>query len=172
MGKSTCKLTGHERPLWAPWRIEYITSEKDGPCFFCEKAEGGDVPNHVIARGRTAFVLLNTFPYNSGHVLIAPYRHVADLNDLTPDELTELMVLAVRAKEVMTTVMQPQGFNFGFNIGAAAGAGVADHVHGHMVPRWVGDTNFMPVLGDTRVVPQALDETAALLREAWDSDTE
>lgn len=129
--------------------------------------KGADEANHVIARGETAFVLLNTFPYNSGHVMIAPYRHTADLSDLDQNELAEIMALALKAKDVMTRLMHPQGFNFGFNIGAPAGAGVADHVHGHMVPRWVGDTNFMPVLGSTRVVPQALKDTADLLRSGW-----
>lgn len=162
-------LAGQTRPLWAPWRIDYITGPKDGACFFCEKAAApaADAANHVIARGRTAFVLLNTYPYNSGHVLVAPYRHVADLSLLDAEELGEIMSLSMTAKAVMTRVMRPQGFNFGFNLGEAAGAGVADHVHGHLVPRWGGDTNFMSVLADTRVVPQALTDTAALLRAAW-----
>lgn len=160
-------VTAHARPLWAPWRIEYIVGPKDGTCFFCEKAHGDDESAHVVARGEAAFVLLNTYPYNSGHLLVAPYRHVGDLSDLRQDELAELMSLIVRAKEVMTGAMHPQGFNIGFNIGEPAGAGVADHVHGHIVPRWVGDTNFMPVIGDRRVVPQALADTAALLRKAW-----
>jgi len=165
--KHLAEVTTHARPLWAPWRIEYIVGPKDGVCFFCAKAESDDESNHVIVRGRTAFVLLNTFPYNSGHVLVAPYRHVADLSDLTEDELTELMSLVIQAKDVMTRTMQPQGFNIGFNIGESAGAGVADHVHGHIVPRWVGDTNFMSVLGNARVVPQSLDDTASMLRAAW-----
>jgi len=166
-GRKGSDLTAHARPLWAPWRIQYITGSKKDACFLCAKAKGDDETNHVIARGKLAFALLNTFPYNSGHVLVAPYRHVADLSLLTADELSEVMALILRVKEVMTTTLHPHGFNIGFNIGTPAGAGVADHVHGHIVPRWIGDTNFMPVLGDVRVVPQALDDTAKLLRDAW-----
>ncbi len=160
-------VSKHGRPLWAPWRIEYILSCKDGACFFCEKAGGEDVTNYIIARDSLCFALLNTYPYNSGHVLVAPYRHAPDLSALESDELAQMMSLIVRVKNVMRKVMAPEGFNIGFNIGEAAGAGVLDHVHGHVVPRWVGDTNFMPVVGDVRVVPQALADTAALLREAW-----
>jgi ATP adenylyltransferase len=166
-GRKRSDSTAHARPLWAPWRIQYIAAPTKGGCFLCEKAKGEPVANHVIARGQHAFVLLNTFPYNSGHVLVAPYRHTADLSLLNPDELAEVMGLILRAKDVMTQTMHPHGFNIGFNLGAPAGAGVADHVHGHVVPRWIGDTNFMPVLGDTRVVPQALEDTAGLLRDAW-----
>ena len=166
----TADVTPHNRPLWAPWRLEYITGkEQTSHCFLCDKANGDDVQNHVIARGESAFVLLNTFPYNSGHLLVAPYRHVATLTDLEEAEFTELLQLAVRAQAVLGHVMHPEGFNVGFNIGAAAGAGIADHVHGHIVPRWSGDTNFMPVLADTRIVPQALDDTAGVLRDAWAS---
>lgn len=160
------------RPLWAPWRIEFIKAPRHGGCFLCEKSQAcasRDGENLVIGRGQHAYVLVNTFPYNSGHLLVAPFRHVPDLGDLTPAELLEIMQLTVRAQAVMTQIMRPDGFNFGFNLGAAAGAGLPGHVHGHLVPRWVGDTNFMPVLGGTRVVPQALAETAALLRRAWNA---
>ncbi len=110
---------------------------------------------------------MNGFPYNSGHVLVVPNRHVADLADLTIEERNELMELTVAIKQVMSQTMHPDGFNFGFNLGAAAGAGISEHVHGHLVPRWNGDTNFMPVIGNLRVVPQALEDTASLLRQAW-----
>lgn len=163
---------GHGRPLWAPWRMAFIGGPKRDGCFLCEKGApeaAGDPANLIVARGATAYVLLNAYPYNSGHLLIAPYRHVADLTDLTPEELAELMDLTVKAEKAMVRAMRPQGFNFGFNLGAAAGAGVPGHVHGHLVPRWVGDTNFMPVLGNTRVVPQALEDTADLLRRHWQS---
>jgi len=157
------------RPLWAPWRIDYILSPKDGECFLCAKARTtDDAANHIVARGKTAFVLLNTYPYNSGHLLVAPYRHVADLDELDQDERNELMQLTVRAKKLLTRVVHPQGFNIGYNLGEAAGAGIKDHVHGHIVPRWVGDTNFMPVLGGVRVIPQALEDTTKLLRDAWE----
>ncbi len=158
-----------QRPLWAPWRMQYIRDDnQDEGCFFCRKADDGeDEKNLVVARGEKSFLLLNAFPYNSGHTLVAPYRHVADLSDLETDELNEMTSLLVRLKAVMANNMHPDGFNLGYNLGEAAGAGVAGHVHGHLVPRWCGDTNFMPVLADIRVVPQALEETVAFLREAW-----
>ena len=155
------------RPLWAPWRIEYIRGPKTKECFFCVKGGRDRLEDHVIRRGEQAFVLLNDFPYNSGHVLVAPYRHVSTLAALTAAERQEVMDLLIQAQDVLTKVMRPQGFNVGFNVGEAAGAGVKDHVHGHVVPRWNGDTNFMPVLGGPRVVPEALDDTARILREAF-----
>ena len=156
------------RPLWAPWRLEYIRELPRDGCFFCEKAESDqDHDNLVVARGETCFLLLNAFPYNSGHVLIAPYAHKGDLSDLPKETRVEMIDMVMTMKEVMSERLWPDGFNFGFNLGAAAGAGVVEHVHGHLVPRWNGDTNFMPVLGDTRVVPEALEKTAAFLREGW-----
>ena len=162
------------RPLWAPWRIEFITGAKAVDCFLCEKGSpaGGadsvmDEGNHVIARGRHVYVLMNAFPYNSGHLMVAPYRHVGDLTDLNADELAEMTVMTVEAEKVLKAAVFPHGFNIGYNLGAAGGAGVPGHIHCHIVPRWSGDTNFMPVLGNTRVVPQALEETAALLRKTW-----
>ena len=155
------------RPLWAPWRIEYIRGPKTKECFFCVKGGRDCLEDHVIRRGELAFVLLNDFPYNSGHVLVAPYRHVSTLAALTAAERQEVLDLLIQAQDVLTKVMRPQGFNVGFNVGEAAGAGVKDHVHGHVVPRWNGDTNFMPVLGGPRVVPEALDDTARILREAF-----
>ena len=113
------------------------------------------------------FVILNRYPYNSGHLMVVPYRHIGDIAELTAEERIELMDLTIKAKEVLKKVMNPEGFNIGFNLGLPAGAGVADHIHQHIVPRWNGDTNFMPVLGNTRVVPEALDATAELLRNAW-----
>jgi ATP adenylyltransferase len=155
------------RPLWAPWRIEYIRSPKPGGCFLCEKGARGCPGDHVIHRGDTAFVLLNDFPYNSGHLMVAPYRHTHRLTDLAREEQDEIMHLLIRSQEVLQDVMQPGGFNVGFNIGDAAGAGVKDHIHGHVVPRWHGDTNFITVLADIRVVPESLEQTAQLLRDAW-----
>lgn len=163
-----CTPEGRRRPLWAPWRIEYICGPRPEGCFLCEKGRGAGGPAaHVIAHGETCFVLLNDFPYNSGHLMIAPYRHIADLAELTETEQAEFMRLTIASERVLKRLMSPDGFNVGFNVGAAAGAGVRDHVHGHVVPRWVGDTNFMPVIGDARVVPQSLDDTARLIREAW-----
>ncbi len=159
------------RPLWAPWRIEYIRNPKTHQCFLCEKgAANDDEQNFVIARASSTFLLLNTYPYNSGHVMVAPLRHCADLMDLNVAERAELLEMAVHMERVLRTAMNPDGFNFGFNLGEAAGAGLKEHVHGHLVPRWAGDTNFMPVLSGTDVVPEALHDTTQLLRDAWRQD--
>jgi len=159
------------RPLlWAPWRIEYIRSPKGGGCFLCGLGQAPPPDGEddlVIARGTACFLILNRFPYNSGHLMAAPFRHVADPSRLTPGERSELTDLTFRARELLAKVMRPDGFNLGMNLGAAAGAGLEDHLHQHIVPRWQGDTNFMPVLADTRVVPEALTATAAILRQAW-----
>ena len=164
-------LNPENRPLWAPWRLAYVAGIRSpGTCFLCEKAAAGpeqDIANLVIGRGRTAFVLLNAYPYNSGHAMIAPYRHVADIVNLTEEERNEILELEVKLQKAMEQTMRPDGFNFGFNLGAAAGAGLAGHLHGHLVPRWNGDTNFMPVLADVRVVSQALEASADQLRKAW-----
>jgi ATP adenylyltransferase len=149
-----------ERPLWAPWRIEYITGPKAGECIFCAAASGGDgAASHVVDRGDRCFTMLNAFPYAAGHVMVAPYRHVGDLDALEDDELLEIMRLARRAVAALRDVMAPDGFNAGLNLGEVAGAGYAAHLHLHVVPRWGGDTNFMPVTADTRVLSQALDAT-------------
>ncbi|MDD3694442.1 MAG: HIT domain-containing protein [Lentisphaeria bacterium] len=157
-----------QRPLWAPWRIDYIRADKPEGCFFCEKGGRDCRKDHVVHKGKRCFVLLNDFPYNCGHLLVAPYRHLADLTLLEPEELLELGQLLVKAETVLRETMRPDGFNIGFNIGRAAGAGVKDHVHGHVVPRWVGDTNFMPVLNASHCIPEALDASAELLRQAWE----
>jgi len=156
--------------LHAPWRIQYILAPKPPPgdtSLFTRIAQASDdIANHVIARDRTCFALLNTYPYNGGHLLVVPYRQTADLNDLTEAELADLMILTRRCQNALIQVMKPDGFNVGLNLGRVAGAGVTDHLHIHVVPRWNGDTNFMPVLAQTSVVPQALTELAALLRPA------
>jgi ATP adenylyltransferase len=149
------------RPLWAPWRIEYITGPKDERCIFCEPD-----PAHVIERGERCFTILNTFPYAPGHVMVAPTRHLGDLERLGDDELMELMQLARRTIGGLKAAMSPDGFNVGFNLGKVAGAGIADHLHLHVVPRWDGDNNFMPVLADTHVIPQALEAAKHALLEA------
>jgi ATP adenylyltransferase len=156
-----------ERPLWAPWRIEYVTSPKDGECVFCTApGAGDDAATRIVDRGSSCFTILNAYPYASGHVMVAPYRHVAGLEELGDVELTEIMRFAQRAVVALREVMRPDGFNVGLNLGAVAGAGIAAHLHLHVVPRWAGDTNFMPVLGGTRVISQALDEARAALAEA------
>jgi len=155
--------------LHAPWRIEYILAPKTAETqdlFARIAASSDDEANYVVARDRTCYALLNTYPYTGGHLLVVPYRQVGDLADLTDDELTDLMRLTRRCVQALRETMKPEGFNIGFNLGRCAGAGVTEHVHLHVGPRWNGDTNFMPVLGGTTVVPQALNELAAQLRAA------
>jgi ATP adenylyltransferase len=154
--------------LWAPWRLEYIArADEDEGCFFCRAAEASDEEGLVVYRGETAFVLLNKFPYSSGHVMVAPYRHIGDFGDLENDEALEIHRLAGQALGALAAVYAPQGYNLGWNLGRIAGAGVIDHVHEHVVPRWAGDTNFMPVLADVKVLPEHLEETRRRLADAW-----
>jgi len=154
--------------LHAPWRIQYILSPKPAPSdvsIFSRIAQSNDdVTHHVIARTRSSFALLNNYPYNGGHLMVLPYKQVADFADLTDDEMLDLMKLMRRCQAALTQVMKPDGFNIGVNLGRVAGAGIAEHLHIHVVPRWNGDTNFMPVLAQTSIVPQALAELAAQLR--------
>ena len=155
--------------LHAPWRIEYILAPKPKlePGLFATNAQSSDdEANLVIARDKTCFALLNRFPYNGGHVLVLPYKEVPDLNGLTPEELADLWLLTRRCTNALTAVMKPDGFNIGINLGKVAGAGIQEHLHIHIVPRWLGDTNFMPVLGSTSVLPDALAAVAAKLRAA------
>jgi ATP adenylyltransferase len=156
--------------LHAPWRIQYILSPKppasDVSLFSRIAQSNDDVAHHVIVRDRTCFAMLNAYPYNGGHLMVIPYKQVSDLSDLTDQELTDLMRLTKRCQAALRATMKPDGFNVGFNLGRAAGAGIAEHLHLHIVPRWSGDTNFMAVLGGTSVVPQALTELAAQLRDA------
>jgi ATP adenylyltransferase len=157
-----------ERPLWAPWRIEYITGPKDGDCIFCAAAasRNEDPAHQPIDRTEHCLTILNAFPYAPGHVMVAPVRHVGALEDLDSAELLETMQLAQRAIHAIRRAMTPDGFNVGLNLGKVAGAGIADHLHLHVVPRWSGDANFMPVLADTNVIPQALGATHTVLAEA------
>ncbi len=156
------------KPLWAPWRLEYIrqADELEG-CVFCLAAAGADEETLVVHRGDAGFVLLNKYPYSSGHLMCAPYRHVGDFADLTDAEALELHRLAAAGMAALGATYAPQGHNVGWNLGRIAGAGVVDHVHLHVVPRWSGDTNFMPVLADVKVLPEHLDETRAKLAGAW-----
>jgi len=145
--------------LWAPWRLEYVAGEKEGGCFLCEAAAtDDDTRAGLVWRDDRVLVVLNRFPYNNGHLLIAPVAHVADLDDLDDETVLAVMRALGRMKALLTNVLAPDGFNVGLNLGTAAGAGLADHVHIHVVPRWTGDTNYMPVLADTKVVPQALED--------------
>lgn len=162
--------------MWAPWRMAYVgrehaAAEDDEPaCVFCSASQQvDDARAYVLHRARRAFVIMNLYPYNNGHLMVVPYEHRASLRDLDAETVAELMTLAQRSQDVLEQTMRPHGFNIGINQGRAAGAGIVDHVHLHLVPRWVGDTNFMPVLGDVRVMPQHLDETYALLRPHFDA---
>jgi ATP adenylyltransferase len=158
------------KQLWAPWRLEYVqqASEEDR-CVFCAEARGelDDAKSLLVHRGATAAVLLNKFPYSSGHVMVAPARHVGSLDALDDAEALEIHRLAVAATRALTEAYGPDGFNLGWNLGHPAGAGIADHVHLHVVPRWSGDTNFMPVLADVKVLPEHLLTTRDRLLEAW-----
>jgi ATP adenylyltransferase len=156
------------KQLWAPWRLEYIEgADADPGCVFCRAAGLGDEEGLVVHRGELAFVLLNKYPYAGGHLMVAPFRHVGDLGELEVDEALEIHRLASSALGVLAQTMSPQGYNLGWNLGRIAGAGVVDHVHEHVVPRWAGDTNFMPVLADVKVLPEALAETRRKLATSW-----
>jgi len=151
--------------LWAPWRIDYILSKKPEGCIFCIKPqENKDEENLILHRGKYHFIIMNAFPYNNGHLMVVPYSHTAILSGWSPQQQMEFMELADMGVELLKKTMRPDGFNLGINMGLVAGAGVADHIHLHIVPRWNGDTNFMPVLSDTRVISEHLKATYAKLR--------
>ncbi|HEX9236742.1 MAG TPA: HIT domain-containing protein [Actinomycetota bacterium] len=158
--------------LWAPWRMAYIEASKDeGPedgCLFCDRlAAGDDEASLILVRSPTAFVMLNAFPYNPGHLLIAPLRHVAEVEDLEPAEMADAAELLQHGIRALKTVSGPDGFNVGMNLGRVAGAGVPGHLHWHVVPRWDGDTNFMATVGETRVLPESLADTYAKLKPRY-----
>src|SRR5438477_2870455 len=161
-------------PLHAPWRIGYILAPKtpDADDLFVKIAQDNDdVANYVIARDRTCYALLNSYPYTGGHLMVVPYKEVPDLNGLTDDEILGLMKLTRDCQNALAKVMKPDGFNIGINLGKVAGAGIPGHLHIHVVPRWQGDTNFMPVLAQTTVMPEALKDIAAKLRAALAADS-
>jgi ATP adenylyltransferase len=150
--------------LWAPWRMAYIGGTRREGCLFCDVPRAdADRPNLLLQRGPLTYVVMNLYPYNNGHLMIVPYRHCADLAQLSSEESLEIMQAAQRSTQVLQRAFGAEGFNIGFNLGKAAGAGIAEHVHMHVVPRWVGDTNFMPVLTDTKVMPDYLEATYAKL---------
>jgi ATP adenylyltransferase len=156
------------KQLWAPWRLEYIrTADEQEGCVFCLAQAGEDEAGLIVHRGRNAFVMLNKFPYASGHLMVAPFRHAGDFGELDDDEALEIHRLASHGMGALAQVFGPQGYNAGWNLGRIAGAGVVDHVHLHVVPRWAGDTNFMPVLADVKVLPEHLLETRQNLAAAW-----
>jgi ATP adenylyltransferase len=154
--------------IWAPWRIKYIEMEKPQGCILCDKpGENNDTANYILYRGDKNYIIMNSFPYNPGHLLIAPYRHVARLEELTTEELHEQIEIVSRSCSVLNQVFNPDGLNIGINVGRVAGAGIDDHVHTHIVPRWQGDSNFLPVLFDTKVVNEALDKTYQKLKDKF-----
>ena len=155
--------------LWAPWRVKYIRGLMGSKgCFMCKYAKNKkqDAKNHVLLRSKLLLVVMNAFPYNNGHLMVAPYRHVGEIQKLTKDEMLDLMATLSRSISILKKALKPDGFNVGINIGKVAGAGLPGHLHIHVVPRWNGDTNFMPVLGETKVVSQALDETFKMLKNS------
>jgi ATP adenylyltransferase len=150
------------KEIWAPWRMEYILAnnkEHDG-CFLCEKAaQSNDEENYVLYRSQHNFVILNAYPYNAGHLMVVPYRHGGNMDELTADEMSDHLLIVSKSLTALKKAFEAQGFNIGMNIGKVAGAGVTDHLHTHIVPRWEGDTNFMPVIADIKVVPEGLKAT-------------
>lgn len=157
--------------LWSPWRMQYITEHKSyETCVFCvAKAMEDCFDNLIVYRGKYAFVILNRYPYNNGHMMVVPYEHVSSPSDLPPEALSEIMQLATQGVSVLRGLYHPEGFNIGINVGSAAGAGIAEHLHMHIVPRWTGDNNFISVIGKTRVLPEELSETYLRIYEAWNS---
>lgn len=154
-------MTSELQHLWAPWRVGYVVGPKPDGCVFCAKANAppsDDAANLVLARGAECFVAMNTYPYNPGHLLVLPYAHVAQLEEMSAAARAEMWDLVLQWKQRLQTVMRAQGFNVGLNLGHVAGAGITEHIHAHIVPRWMGDTNFMSVVGDMRVVSQSLQE--------------
>ncbi len=159
--------------IWAPWRMEFIRASKDEgskKCIFCSKPKKNkDKDNLILYYGKHVFVIMNRFPYNNGHLMIVPYRHLSDYNLLTKKERYEISDVSAMAVDILTKQMHPNGFNIGYNLGECAGAGIADHIHQHVVPRWIGDTNFMPVLGHTKVMVDGLTECWLELKHAFDT---
>ena len=155
--------------IWAPWRMEYVLMEKGEGCIFCDKPkEGKDSDNLILYRGESNFVMLNSYPYNPGHLMVAPYRHIAHLGEMSPEELYEHFDIVRKMVGLLEEVSHPAGFNIGINMGKVAGAGVEGHIHTHIVPRWEGDTNFMPLIANTKVLPEALSATYAKLKQGVD----
>ncbi|MBM3157679.1 MAG: HIT domain-containing protein [Chloroflexi bacterium] len=154
------------KKLWAPWRVEYLKCEQPAGCILCRKPEENrDSQNYILFRGKMNFVILNIYPYNTAHLMVAPFRHLASLDDLNDKEMFEHFDLVRRSARAIKEAYHPEGFNIGMNLGRVAGAGVEGHIHTHIVPRWKGDTNFMPVLSDTKVLPEALAATYAQLKD-------
>jgi ATP adenylyltransferase len=151
--------------IWAPWRVAYIRAEKPKNCIFCDKPhEDKDDENRILFRGSFNFVMMNNYPYNPGHLMVIPYRHISTIEDLTDEERLEHARITAQCITILKKIFRPAGFNTGMNLGKVAGAGIEEHIHTHVVPRWQGDTNFMPVIGDVRVIPEAVDDTYRKLK--------
>jgi len=154
--------------LWAPWRESFILGKKEKGCLFCKRTKTKNNTGHyILYRGKNCFVILNLYPYNTGHLLVVPNRHIGSLEDLTDQEAQELMTLSAKSISALRSALKPEGFNLGMNLARAAGAGIADHVHIHIVPRWSGDTNFMPILAGTKVLSLKLKTVYAKLKKAF-----
>lgn len=152
--------------LWAPWRMEYILGEKEKDCIFCTRLQSQeDQKNLILYRGEHNFIIMNKYPYNNGHLMVVPNRHTSDFESLTEPESLEMMNLIAKSIRVLKAAIRPEGFNIGINLGTIAGAGIDDHLHFHIVPRWAADTNFMPVVAETKVISEALDETWGRLKK-------
>jgi len=158
--------------IWAPWRLRYVKDARDSTeCIFCTKpAQGDDPATLIVHRGRHCYVILNLFPYTNGHLMVAPFEHLGRVQEIEPEVMAEMTGLAQRAMTVLERVYEPEGFNIGINQGRVAGAGVEGHIHLHVVPRWAGDNNYMPVVADTRVMPQSLEESYDALQEGFNDD--
>ncbi len=157
--------------LYSPWRLNYIIGEKEKQCIFCTKpTEEDDVCNLILYRSKLSFVIMNLYPYNNGHLMVIPNRHVAELSDLSTEEITDLFETVKLSEKILKTRYKPQGINIGLNIGKAAGAGIDEHIHVHLVPRWMGDCNFMTTVGGTRVVPEDFEQAYLKLKEHFDNE--
>lgn len=154
--------------IWAPWRMDYILNDKENGCIFCDKAkENKDERNLILLRKNLCFVIMNLYPYNNGHIMIAPYRHIGNVTETNKEESLEIFETMQICLKILEKTFKPDGFNVGINLGKVAGAGIKDHVHLHIVPRWEGDTNFMPVLADVRVIPEHISKTYKTLKEKF-----
>jgi ATP adenylyltransferase len=157
--------------IWAPWRLKYILGPKEKECIFCVKPrENEDKKNLILYRGKYNYVIMNLYPYNNGHLMVVPYRHANDILGIANDDSNEMMKITQHCVEILREKFKPQGFNIGMNIGSAAGAGIDEHIHLHIVPRWNGDTNFMPVIGETHVIPQHVQTTYETLADRFRFD--
>ena len=158
------------KKLWAPWRMDYIRTPKEGGCVFCDKSQTTEYKkNLVLHQGKESFILMNLYPYSNGHIMISPYEHTSDINEISDTCNNEIMAFAKGTMNILRKVMSAEGFNFGANIGKAGGAGIEEHIHYHIVPRWKGDTNFMPVVGNTKVLVEGLVETWISLKPHFES---